>query len=50
LLKIRNPWGEKEWTGGASDKDTAFWSKVSNTDKKILGVAEKNDGLFFMHW
>lgn len=50
MLKIRNPWGEKEWTGGGSDKDTAFWNKISNTDKKILGLTEKNDGLFFMFW
>lgn len=39
LLKIRNPWGEKEWTGRASDSDKQFWSKVSPSDKKKLGYS-----------
>lgn len=50
MLKIRNPWGEKEWIGGGSDKDAAFWNKVSNTDKNRLGLTGANDGIFFMFW
>jgi hypothetical protein len=50
MLKIRNPWGEKEWTGNCSDGDKNFWNKVSKTDKQRLGFSEKNDGIFFILW
>jgi hypothetical protein len=50
LLKVRNPWGEQEWLGGGSDKDKAFWNKVTSIDKKRLGYNQSNDGIFFMFW
>ena len=27
MVKIRNPWGQTEWTGDWSDKDSANWSR-----------------------
>ena len=50
LLKIRNPWGELEWKGGASDRDKKFWNSISASEKRQLGYEDKNDGLFFMFW
>ena len=50
LLKVRNPWGEKEWNGRASDKDQRFWSTVSAADRQRLGYKQNNDGVFFILW
>jgi hypothetical protein len=55
LVKIRNPWGSKEWRGKASDQDTEFWNKVSAEDKKALDYEDckrkqDGDGVFFMVW
>jgi hypothetical protein len=50
LVKIRNPWGQIEWSGTASDRDKDFWRKISNTDKHRLGYSSGNDGVFFMLW
>lgn len=50
LLKIRNPWGQLEWKGGASDRDKKFWNSISASEKKRLGFDDKNDGIFFMFW
>ena len=50
MIKIRNPWGEKEWKGGASDRDKGFWNSLSNLDKKRLGYVNKDDGIFFIFW
>ena len=50
MLKIRNPWGNVEWKGTASDGDTNFWKRVSAEDKLNLGYTNKNDGTFFMLW
>ena len=49
-MKIRNPWGEKEWKGGASDSDKKFWNSISPLDRKRLGHENKDDGVFFMFW
>ncbi|MEQ2316526.1 hypothetical protein AMECASPLE_033367 [Ameca splendens] len=46
LVRIWNPWGEREWTGDWSDK-SALWSTVSNEVRaKCLEV--KDDGEFWM--
>lgn len=50
MLKLRNPWGQKEWSGRASDNDNQFWSTVSPADKQKMGYTSKNDGIFFMLW
>jgi hypothetical protein len=47
---VRNPWGEKEWTGRGCDSDKKFWNSVSSIDKTRLGYSEKNDGIFFIFW
>ncbi len=50
LVKIRNPWGQKEWKGGASDQDKKFWNSISVRDRQNLGHLDKDDGIFFMFW
>jgi|JI61114C2RNA_FD_contig_31_6222148_length_1306_multi_2_in_0_out_0_3 hypothetical protein len=50
MLKIRNPWGNKEWNGRASEQDKQFWSKMKSIDKDKLGQKFGNDGIFFMLW
>ena len=50
LVKIRNPWGETEWTGDWSDhrdgKDE--WKTVSEDEKNRIGYTNENDGSFWM--
>lgn len=50
MLKIRNPWGELQWKGGASDNDQRFWNSISTAEKRRLGYEDKNDGIFFIFW
>lgn len=55
LIKLRNPWGHKEWKGRASDYDLDFWNQISATDKQLLhyeDVTRKQDkdGIFFVVW
>jgi calpain-5 len=50
LLKLRNPWGEKEWNGRASESDAQFWKKMNPFDVDRLGYSFQNDGTFFMLW
>ena len=45
LLKIRNPWGFKEWGGDYSDGDTVNWTEDLKTELKFVA---KNDGIFFI--
>ncbi|XP_077437557.1 calpain-1 catalytic subunit-like [Vanacampus margaritifer] len=48
LVRIRNPWGQVEWTGPWSDGSTE-WNYVSEEDKsKLNHVAE--DGEFWMSY
>lgn len=44
LLKLRNPWGHKEWLGRWSDRSEEWTDEL----RKQLNCAEKNDGVFFM--
>jgi calpain-15 len=43
-VKLRNPWGEGEWTGDWSD-DSDCWTPES---KKLAGWTDEEDGTFFM--
>lgn len=51
LLKLRNPWGYKEWTGDWGD-DSAKWDLLAKEDKDRLWEGHKvaNDGAFFMSY
>ena len=44
LLKLRNPWGNGEWTGAWSDKWTGWTPEL----KSELQVVEADDGQFFI--
>lgn len=50
MVKVRNPWGQKEWQGRASDSDNQFWGQISAADKQKMGYSNKNDGVFFILW
>lgn len=28
MLKIRNPWGKREYTGKGRESDHSFWAKI----------------------
>lgn len=44
LIKLRNPWGELEWTGDWSDSSPLWTKKL----KEKLAVTNVNDGCFWM--
>ena len=44
LLKLRNPWGQGEWTGDWSDK-SPIWTDAL---KKQVGFVDGDDGIFFI--
>ncbi|CAM9383634.1 unnamed protein product, partial [Ectocarpus fasciculatus] len=46
LVRVRNPWGKREWTGDWSQKS----EKWSDSVRAELGWSEKNDGTFWMTW
>lgn len=48
LVKIRNPWGQGEWTGDWSDTSSLWTDKI----KGELGITQsfKTDGAFWMDW
>jgi hypothetical protein len=48
LLKLRNPWGEREWQGKWRGSDRERWSTLSPALRQQLGHSEQNDGTFFM--
>ena len=47
LVKLRNPWGRKEWTGAWSDKSQE-WNDASDHVKKDLEWSDADDRIFFM--
>ena len=44
LIKIRNPWGKKEWTGDWSD----YSDKWTESTKAKVDFEAKNDGVFWI--
>jgi calpain-15 len=46
LLKLRNPWGHKEWQGDWSDKSTKWTLEL----KKQLKMKAANDGIFYINY
>ena len=44
LIKLRNPWGDFEWTGDWSDQSANWTPEI----KKQLNYQEENDGSFWM--
>ncbi|XP_068455589.1 calpain-2 catalytic subunit-like [Clinocottus analis] len=48
LLRIRNPWGQVEWTGAWSDRWEG-WSSVESEEKKKLNHSA-DDGEFWMSY
>lgn len=47
MIRMRNPWGEREWTGPWSDSSEE-WQKVSKSEREKLGVTVEDDGEFWM--
>jgi calpain-15 len=46
LVKVRNPWGSKEWTGNWSDNDKRWTPEL----KKKFNHVNADDGIFFMEF
>jgi len=49
LVRLRNPWGEKEWNGAFSD-GSLEWRSISSKEKEKLGLVTEDDGEFWMPW
>ncbi|OCT93322.1 uncharacterized protein LOC414629 isoform X1 [Xenopus laevis] len=47
MIRMRNPWGEREWNGAWSDSSEE-WQKVSKSEREKLGVTVQDDGEFWM--
>ncbi|XP_062819934.1 calpain-6 isoform X1 [Anolis carolinensis] len=47
MIRLRNPWGQKEWNGAWSDASEE-WKNVSQAERKKLGLTVENDGEFWM--
>lgn len=46
LIRLRNPWGQYEWSGAWSDGDTSHWTAELT---RALGQVARNDGCFWMN-
>ncbi|XP_063061438.1 calpain-5a isoform X2 [Engraulis encrasicolus] len=49
MIRMRNPWGEREWNGPWSDSSEE-WQKVSKSEREKLGVTVEDDGEFWMNF
>ncbi|CAL4072971.1 unnamed protein product [Meganyctiphanes norvegica] len=47
MIRVRNPWGQCEWSGPWSDYSSE-WEKVPNEVKEKIGHKEKDDGEYWM--
>ncbi|KAL8181116.1 UNVERIFIED_CONTAM: hypothetical protein K2H54_047872 [Gekko kuhli] len=48
MIRLRNPWGKKEWNGAWSD-ESEEWTKVSDKERRNIGLTMDNDGEFCIH-
>ncbi|XP_024122541.1 calpain-5 [Oryzias melastigma] len=47
MIRMRNPWGEKEWNGPWSDSSRE-WSRIGHAERHSLGLTVEDDGEFWM--
>lgn len=47
MIRMRNPWGQKEWTGPWSDSSEE-WKQVSKGERESMGMTVRDDGEFWM--
>jgi Ca2+-binding EF-hand superfamily protein len=47
LLRLRNPWGQKEWNGAWSDKSNE-WLNIDAKTRQELGIVNEEDGEFWI--
>lgn len=53
IVKLRNPWGQKEWSGAYREDDEEFWRSIPDTEEKTVFRKQHengNDGIFFMSY
>lgn len=46
LLQLRNPWGQKEWTGRWSDNSPVWTEEL----REQMGSTAEDDGIFFIEF
>uniref|UniRef100_A0A8C5QB73 Calpain 6 n=1 Tax=Leptobrachium leishanense TaxID=445787 RepID=A0A8C5QB73_9ANUR len=47
MIRLRNPWGNREWRGAWSD-ESEEWKKVNKSEKSSLALSVRDDGEFWM--
>ena len=47
MIRLRNPWGNNEWTGPWSDNSTE-WKNLPAIFQSLARYRDRNDGEFFM--
>jgi hypothetical protein len=46
LVRIRNPWGQREWTGAFAAGSEQWTPKL----RRLLGQTDHDNGTFWMSW
>ncbi|KRY13110.1 Calpain-5, partial [Trichinella patagoniensis] len=49
MVRLQNPWGEKEWNGAWSD-GASEWDQISKEQQRELGLKIEENGEFWMCW
>ncbi|XP_045199572.2 calpain-5-like [Mercenaria mercenaria] len=49
MIRLRNPWGQGEWTGAFSDNDPE-WNKIPIGEREKAGIVFEEDGEFWMNF